>query len=336
MEFRHLGRSGLKISEITFGNWLTHGSQVENEAAIACVHAALDAGISTFDTADVYANTAAETVLGIALKGQRRESLEILTKVFFPTGPKGHNDSGLSRKHIHESINGSLKRLGTDHVDVYQAHRWDVSTPVEETMQAFADVVRAGKALYIGVSEWTADQLRQGHALAKDLGFQLVSNQPQYSALYRVIEEEVVPTSRELGISQVVFSPIAQGVLTGKYTPGGAPPEGSRATDEKGGKQMISRWMRDDVLSRVQELKSVASELQLSMAQLAVAWVLQNDNVAAAIIGASRPEQVRENVKASGVTIPAELLEKIDAALGEVVERDPARTAATAPTSRPS
>ncbi|MBB2901571.1 aryl-alcohol dehydrogenase-like predicted oxidoreductase [Kineococcus radiotolerans] len=336
MEFRHLGRSGLKISEITYGNWLTHGSQVENDAAIACVHAALDVGITTFDTADVYANTAAETVLGAALKGQRRESLEILTKVYFPTGPKGHNDSGLSRKHVLESIDGSLKRLGTDHVDVYQAHRWDVSTPVEETMQAFADVVRAGKALYIGVSEWTADQLRQGHALAKDLGFQLISNQPQYSALYRVIEPEVVPASRELGISQVVFSPIAQGVLTGKYTPGGAPPEGSRATDEKGGKQMISRWMRDDVLSRVQQLKSVASELQLSMAQLAVAWVLQNDNVAAAIIGASRPEQVHENVKASGVRIPAELMQRVDAALGDVVERDPARTAASAPTERPS
>ncbi|ABS04729.1 aldo/keto reductase family protein [Kineococcus radiotolerans] len=336
MEFRHLGRSGLKISEITYGNWLTHGSQVENDAAVACVHAALDVGITTFDTADVYANTAAETVLGTALKGQRRESLEILTKVYFPTGPKGHNDSGLSRKHVLESIDGSLKRLGTDHVDVYQAHRWDVSTPVEETMQAFADVVRAGKALYIGVSEWTADQLRQGHALAKDLGFQLISNQPQYSALYRVIEPEVVPASRELGISQVVFSPIAQGVLTGKYTPGGAPPEGSRATDEKGGKQMISRWMRDDVLSRVQQLKSVASELQLSMAQLAVAWVLQNDNVAAAIIGASRPEQVHENVKASGVRIPAELMQRVDAALGDVVERDPARTAASAPTERPS
>jgi aryl-alcohol dehydrogenase-like predicted oxidoreductase len=336
MEFRHLGRSGLKISEITYGNWLTHGSQVENDAAIACVRAALDAGITTFDTADVYANTAAETVLGTALKGQRRESLEILTKVYFPTGPKGPNDSGLSRKHVLESIDGSLKRLGTDHVDVYQAHRWDVSTPVEETMQAFADVVRAGKALYIGVSEWTADQLRQGHALAKDLGFQLISNQPQYSALYRVIEPEVVPASKELGISQVVFSPIAQGVLTGKYTPGGALPEGSRATDEKGGKQMISRWMRDDVLSRVQQLKSVAGELQLSMAQLAVAWVLQNDNVAAAIIGASRPEQVRENVKASGVTIPAELMDKIDAALGDVVERDPARTAASSPTERPS
>ena len=336
MEFRHLGRSGLKISEITYGNWLTHGSQVENDAAIACVHAALDAGISTFDTADVYANTAAETVLGAALKGQRRESLEILTKVYFPTGPKGHNDSGLSRKHVLESIDGSLRRLGTDHVDVYQAHRWDVSTPLEETMQAFADVVRAGKALYIGVSEWTADQLRAGHALAQQLGFQLISNQPQYSALYRVIEPEVVPTSRELGISQVVFSPIAQGVLTGKYTPGGAPPAGSRATDEKGGKQMISRWMRDDVLSRVQELKSVAAELQLSMAQLAVAWVLQNDNVAAAIIGASRPEQVTENVKASGVRIPDELMARIDAVLGDVVERDPARTAASSPTERPS
>ncbi|WP_432523058.1 aldo/keto reductase family protein [Kineococcus sp. SYSU DK006] len=336
MEFRHLGRSGLKISEITYGNWLTHGSQVENDAAIACVHAALDAGISTFDTADVYANTAAETVLGAALKGQRRESLEILTKVYFPTGPKGHNDSGLSRKHVLESIDGSLRRLGTDHVDVYQAHRWDVSTPLEETMQAFADVVRAGKALYVGVSEWTADQLREGHALARQLGFQLISNQPQYSALYRVIEPEVVPASRELGISQVVFSPIAQGVLTGKYVPGGAPPAGSRATDEKGGKQMISRWMRDDVLSRVQELKSVAAELQLSMAQLAVAWVLQNDNVAAAIIGASRPEQVTENVKASGVQIPAELMARIDAVLGDVVERDPARTAASSPTERPS
>jgi len=336
MEFRHLGRSGLKISAITYGNWLTHGSQVENDAATACVHAALDAGISTFDTADAYANTAAETVLGQALKGQRRESLEILTKVYFPTGPKGHNDSGLSRKHVLESIDGSLRRLGTDHVDVYQAHRYDVATPLEETMQAFADVVRAGKALYVGVSEWTAEQLRAGHDLAGELGFQLVSNQPQYSALYRVIEPEVVPVSRELGISQVVFSPIAQGVLTGKYAPGQAPPAGSRATDDKGGKDMISRWMRDDVLARVQELRAVANDLNLSMSQLAVAWTLQNDNVAAAIIGASRPEQVTENVKAAGVRIPAELMERVDAALGDVVERDPGKTAANAPTARPS
>ncbi|WP_432491312.1 aldo/keto reductase family protein [Kineococcus auxinigenes] len=336
MEFRHLGRSGLKISEITYGNWLTHGSQVENDAAIACVRAALDAGISTFDTADVYANTAAETVLGQALKGERRESLEILTKVYFPTGPKGHNDSGLSRKHITESIDGSLRRLGTDHVDVYQAHRYDVSTPLEETMQAFADVVRAGKALYVGVSEWTAEQLRAGHALARELGFQLISNQPQYSALYRVIEGEVVPASRELGISQVVFSPIAQGVLTGKYRPGAEPPAGSRATDEKGGRQMISRWMRDDVLTRVQKLRGVAAELDLSMSQLAVAWVLQNDNVAAAIIGASRPEQVTENVAASGVVIPPELMARVDEALGDVVERDPSLTARNAPAERPS
>ena len=183
MEFRYLGNSGLKVSEITYGNWLTHGSQVENDVATQCVHAALEAGITTFDTADVYANTVAEQVLGDALAGQRRESLEIFTKVYFPTGPKGPNDTGLSRKHIMESINGSLKRLGTDYVDLYQAHRYDYETPLEETMQAFADVVRSGKALYIGVSEWTADQLRAGHALAKDLGIQLISNQPQYNML---------------------------------------------------------------------------------------------------------------------------------------------------------
>src|SRR6187200_6785 len=220
MHFRYLGNSGLKISEITYGNWLTHGSQLENEQATACVEAALDAGISTFDTADVYANTRAETVLGEALTGQRRESLEIFTKVFGPTGPKGHNDVGLSRKHIMEAANGSLSRLQTDYIDLYQAHRYDSETPLEETMQTFADLVRAGKVLYIGVSEWTADQIRAGHALAKELGIQLVSNQPQYSALWRVIEAEVVPASRELGVSQIVWSPVAQGVLTGKYKPG--------------------------------------------------------------------------------------------------------------------
>nr|WP_240896107.1 aldo/keto reductase family protein [Kineococcus siccus] len=334
MDFRYLGASGLKISEITYGNWLTHGSQVENDAAIACVHAAIDAGISTFDTADVYANTKAETVLGQALKGQRRESLEILTKVFGPTGPKGHNDLGLSRKHITESIDGSLRRLGTDYVDLYQAHRFDYETPLEETFQAFADIVRQGKVLYVGVSEWTADQLRAGHALAKEMGVQLISNQPQYSMLWRVIEGEVVPTSRELGVSQVVWSPIAQGVLTGKYVPGGELPAGSRATDAKGGADMIKRFMNDDVLTRVQALKPVADELGLSMAQLAVAWVLANDNVATAIIGASRPEQVHENAKAAGVTIPAEALARIDEVLGDVVERDPAKTLESSPKTR--
>ena len=334
VNYRHLGRSGLKISEITYGNWLTHGSQVENDAATACVRAALDAGISSFDTADVYANTVAEEVLGEALKGERRQSLEIFTKVYWPTGPKGPNDSGLSRKHIMESIDGSLQRLQTDYVDLYQAHRYDHATPLEETMQAFADVVRSGKALYIGVSEWTADQIRAGHALAQDLGFQLVSNQPQYSALWRVIEPEVVPASEELGVSQIVWSPVAQGVLTGKYKPGAPLPEGSRATDDKGGAKMIARFMRDEVLERVQGLQPIADELGLTMAQLSIAWVLSNDNVAAAIIGASRPEQVHDNAKAAGVTLPAEVLTRIDEVLGDVVVSDPSETAKASPAQR--
>ncbi len=258
MDFRYLGNSGLKISEITYGNWLTHGSQVENDVATQCVRAALDEGISTFDTADVYANTVAESVLGEALKGERRADLEIFTKVYFPTGPGAKNDTGLSRKHIMESIDGSLERLQTDYVDLYQAHRYDTETPLEETMQAFADVVRSGKALYIGVSEWTAEQIRDGVTLATELGFQLISNQPQYSMLWRVIEDEVVPTSSELGVSQIVWSPMAQGVLSGKYAPGQAPPEGSRAADEKGGADMIKRFMNDQVLARVQDLKPVA------------------------------------------------------------------------------
>ena len=334
MDFRYLGRSGLKISEITYGNWLTHGSQVENDIATQCVRAALDAGITTFDTADAYANTKAETVLGDALAGERRESLEIFTKVYFPTGPAGPNDSGLSRKHILESIDGSLTRLKTDYVDLYQAHRYDFETPLEETMQAFADVVRQGKALYIGVSEWTADQMREAHALATELGVQLISNQPQYSMLWRVIESEVVPASEELGIGQIVWSPIAQGVLTGKYAPGQPLPEGSRATDEKGGADMISRFMNDEVLTAVQELKPVASDLGLSMAQLAVAWVLQNDNVSAAIIGASKPEQVADNAGASGVKLDADVLKRIDDALGDLPSTDASQT--RSPEGRPS
>jgi len=330
MEFRYLGNSGLKISEIIYGNWLTHASQVENETATQCVHAALDAGISTFDTADAYANTAAEQVLGDALKGQRRQSLEIFTKVYWPTGPKGHNDTGLSRKHILESIDGSLTRLGTDYVDLYQAHRFDYETPLEETMQAFADIVRQGKALYIGVSEWTADQLRAGHALAKELGFQLISNQPQYSMLWRVIEKQVVPTSAELGISQIVWSPVAQGVLTGKYLPGAPLPEGSRAADDKGGANAIKSFLRDDVLTSVQRLKPIADELGATMAQLAIAWVLQNPNVSGAIVGASRPEQVASNVKAAGVRLSGDVLARIDEAVGDVAVTDPAETTSPA------
>lgn len=336
MEHRYLGNSGLKISEIAYGNWLTHGSQVEEDAATACVRQALEEGITTFDTADVYANTKAESVLGRALAGERRESLEIFTKVYWPTGPLGPNDSGLSRKHIMESINGSLTRLQTDYVDLYQAHRFDVETPLEETMQAFADVVRSGKALYIGVSEWTADQIRAGQAMAKDLGFSLISSQPQYSMLWRIIEDEVVPTCEELGLGQIVWSPVAQGVLTGKYKPGQPVPEGSRATDDQGGAQNIGRWLRDDVLEAVARLEPIAAAADLTMAQLAVAWVLRNSNVSAAIIGASRPEQVTANVKASGVLLGDDVMAAIDDALGEVVVRDRALTAKQTPQSRPS
>jgi aryl-alcohol dehydrogenase-like predicted oxidoreductase len=335
MDFRYLGNSGLQVSQITYGNWLTHGSQVENDVATECVRAALDAGITSFDTADAYANGAAEQVLGSALKGERRESLEIFTKVFWPVGPRGRNDAGLSRKHIRESIDNSLRRLQTDYVDLYQAHRYDVCTPLEETMQAFADVVRAGKALYIGVSEWTAEQIRAGHALATDLGVSLISNQPQYSMLWRIIEDDVIPTCAELGLSQIVFSPIAQGVLTGKYRPGEAAPAGSRATDDKGGADMIKRWMSDEVLTRVQQLRPIADELGVSMAQLALAWVLHNENVASAIIGASRPEQVAENVKAVGVKLDDAVRARIDDVLGDGITRDPARVADSTPARRP-
>ncbi len=336
VNYRFLGSSGLKITEIVYGNWITHGSQVENDQATACVRAALDVGITSFDTADVYANTRAETVLGDALKGERRDGIEIFTKVFWPTGPGGANDSGLSRKHVLRSIEGSLTRLQTDHVDLYQAHRFDHSTPLEETMLAFSDIVRQGKALYIGVSEWTADQICAGTALAKELHVPLISNQPQYSALYRVIEAEVIPASIEAGLSQIVWSPVAQGVLTGKYLPGEPLPAGTRATDEKGGATFISRFLEDStLLERVQRLKPIAQKLDLTMAQFAVAWVLQNDNVSAAIIGASRPEQIAENVKASGVTIPAEIMAEMDAILGDVVVRDPALTAPNSPADRP-
>ncbi|MFI7251713.1 aldo/keto reductase family protein [Micromonospora chalcea] len=332
MEFRHLGRSGLMVSEISYGNWITHGSQVEEDAALACVRAALDSGITTFDTADVYAGTRAESVLGRALKGERREGLEIFTKVYWPTGP-GRNDRGLSRKHIMESIDGSLRRLQTDHVDLYQAHRYDYSTPLEETMEAFADVVRSGKAHYIGVSEWKASQLREAHAHARELRIPLISNQPQYSMLWRVIETEVIPASEELGIGQIVWSPMAQGVLSGKYLPGQPPPAGSRATDEKSGANFIARFLNDDVLTRVQRLKPLAEQAGLTMAQLAVAWVLQNPNVASAIVGASRPEQVHDNVKAAGVKLDADLLKAIDEIVEPVTERDPAKT--ESPAQRP-
>jgi len=331
MNHRHLGQSGLLVSEISYGNWITHGSQVEKDAAIACVRAALEEGITSFDTADVYAGTRAEEVLGEALAHERRQGLEICTKLYWPVGP-GPNDRGLSRKHVFEALHGSLRRLRTDYVDLYQAHRYDVETPLEETMLAFADLVRQGKVLYIGLSEWTAEQIGRAAALARELKVPLVSNQPQYSMLWRVIEAEVIPMCERLGIGQNVWSPIAQGVLTGKYLPGQPPPEGSRATDERGS-QFIARLLTDDVLTRVQKLKPIARETGLSMAQLAVAWVLHNPNVSSAIVGASRPEQVHDNAKASGVKLDAAILKKIDEVLGGVVVRDPKMT--VSPTKRP-
>ncbi len=325
MEFRNLGRSGLVVSEIAFGNWLTHGSQIAEEAAKDCVHAALDEGITTFDTADVYANTAAESVLGRALHGIRRESLEICTKVFWPTGP-GRNDRGLSRKHIMESAHASLRRLGVDYIDLYQAHRFDHGTPLEETMRAFDDLVRQGKILYVGVSEWRAEEIAAALRIAGQLGLdRIVSNQPQYNMIWRVIEAEVVPLSLEEGIGQIVWSPIAQGVLTGKYLPGAAPPAGSRAADQRGSR-VISELLTGEVLNAVQELRQVAQEAGLLLSQLAVAWTLQNPAVSAAIIGASRPEHVRENVKAAGVRLEPELMARIDQIMRPVIVSDPERT----------
>lgn len=325
MEHRQLGKCGLWVSELAFGNWLTHASQIDDPTAIASVHAALDAGITTFDTADVYASTEAERVLGKALRGQRRESLEIFTKVFWPTG-SGYNDRSLSRKHIIESCNASLKRLGLDYIDLYQAHRFDYSTPLEETLRAFDDLVRSGKVLYIGVSEWRADEIEAAIQLADQMGLdRIVSNQPQYSMLWRVIETEVLPTSNQYGLGQLVWSPMAGGVLSGKYRPGQAHPEGSRAT-VPGNADFMTHLLTDEVLESVQQLNPIAADLGLSLAQLALAWVLQNPSVSAAIVGASRPEQVKENVKASGVKLDASTLAEIDAVIGQVATTDPALT----------
>ncbi len=329
MEYRYLGHSGFKVSAISYGNWITHGSQVEEDLAKVCVKRALDLGITTFDTADAYAATRAEGVLGRALSDVRRSSVEICTKVFFPTG-KSSNNRGLSRKHIMESIDGSLRRLGTDYVDLYQAHRYDKETPLEETMLAFSDIVRQGKVLYIGVSEWTADEISRGAALARELHVPFISNQPQYSMLWRVIEDKVVPTCQQVGVGQIVWSPLAQGVLTGKYLPGQPPPEGSRATDELSGKNFIAHWLNDATLTRVQELKPIAEQAGLTMAQLGLAWVLQNTNVASAIVGATRPEQLDDNVKASGIVLEPAIMDAIDAILDGFIERDPAKTVSPA------
>ena len=331
MEYRRLGSTGMYVSEITYGNWITHGSQVEEQSAIKCVKAALDLGITTLDTADVYAGTRAESVMGKALKGVKRESYELFTKVYWPTGT-GKNDRGLSRKHIMESCNASLKRLKTDYVDLYQAHRFDYETPLEETLGAFDDLIRSGKVLYIGFSEWNAEQIAAALKIQDQKGYyRFISSQPQYSMLWRVIESQVVPLSEKEGIGQIVWSPIAQGVLSGKYLPGKKAPAGSRATDKKGGTNMISRFMKDEILSAVQKLIPIAKKVDLTPAQLAIAWVLQNPNVSSAIIGASKPSQIKENAKASGVKLDKSIMAEIDAALAGVITTDPALTVSPKP-----
>lgn len=323
MEYRTLGRSGLKVSEIALGNWVTHGGQVGDDAARACVHAALDGGINFFDTADIYEFGKAEAVLGNILKGHNRDHLVIATKTFWSMSDDP-NDRGLSRKHIMRSCEGSLKRLQTDHVDLYQAHRYDRRVPLEETMRAFEDLVRQGKALYIGISEWTAEQIAAALEIAEARGFdRIISSQPQYSMLWRVPEAEVIPLCRKEGIGQICWSPLAMGVLTGKYKPGEPHPQGSRASYGQG---IRDEYLSDETLRAVQNLKPLAEEAGLSMASFALAWVLQNDNVSAAIIGATKPEQVTENVKAAGTKLDADLLHKVDEVLDGVVVRDPSLT----------
>jgi len=315
----------MEVSALSYGNWITHGSQIEEDAARACVHAALDEGITTFDTADVYAQGAAETVLGRALEGVRRDSIEIFTKTYWPTGDNPNN-RGLSRKHIMESLHSSLERLQTDHVDLLQAHRFDYEAPLEETMRAFDDLVRQGKVHYVGVSEWNAEQIAEAVRLADDMGFdRIVSNQPQYSLIWRVIEAEVVPVCEAEGIGQIVWSPLAQGVLTGKYAPGGdTPPAGSRATGPEGGE--MSWLLRDEVLEPVQAYAALCREAGYSPAAVALAWVLQNSNVSSAIVGASRPEQIAENVKALDIELEPDFVEAIEKALAPATLFDPAFT----------
>jgi aryl-alcohol dehydrogenase-like predicted oxidoreductase len=326
MEHRHLGYSGLEVSALSYGNWITHGSQIEEDAATACVKAALDAGITTFDTADVYAQGAAESVLGRALRGVRRDSIEIFTKTYWPTGPNPNN-RGLSRKHIMESLHSSLERLQTDHVDLLQAHRFDYEAPLEETMRAFDDLVRQGKVHYVGVSEWNADQITEAVRLADDMGFdRLVSNQPQYSLIWRVIEAEVVPLCEKEGIGQIVWSPLAQGVLTGKYPPGAgaAPPAGTRATGPEG--EEMGWLLRDEVLEPVQAYAELCRDAGHAPATVALAWVLRNQNVSSAIVGASRPEQIEENVKALGLELEPDFVEAIEKALAPATLFDPGFT----------
>src|SRR5919202_634805 len=321
MEYRRLGNSGVKVSEISLGSWLTYGGSVAEEQAKACIDRAYEIGINFFDTANVYMRGVAEEIVGRALKGYERDSYFLATKVYFPMG-EGPNDRGLSRKHMTEQCHASLKRLGVDYVDLYQCHRYDEGTPLEETLRALDDLVRQGKVLYVGVSEWTAEQISDAMRIAKEMNLdRIVSNQPQYNMIQRRIEGEVIPLCEREGVGQVVFSPLAQGVLTGKYRPGDAPEEGTRAADPQSN-VFMQRLMNEEMLSAVEGLRSVASDLGLSMPQLALAWVLRQENVSSAITGASRPEQVDDNAAASGARLSEDVISEIDRVLDGVTRRD--------------
>jgi aryl-alcohol dehydrogenase-like predicted oxidoreductase len=313
MNYRQLGDSDLRVSEVSLGSWLTYSGGVEREQTVACTKAAFDADINFFDTANVYGRGAAEEAWGEILSDYPRDSYVLATKVYFPMS---ETDSGLSAEQIHKQVDASLRRLRTDHVDLYQCHRYDESTPLEETMGALTEVVRAGKARYLGFSEWSAEQIRA--ALEMPGVEKFVSSQPQYSMLWRVPEREVIELCAANGISQIVWSPLAQGVLTGKYQPGEAPPPDSRAASEEMG-GFIRGFLEDSTLEAVQRLRPIAEQADLTMSQLALAWILREENVASTIIGASRPEQVRENAAASGVTLSEQQLAAIDEALGDVV-----------------
>ena len=315
MNYRKLGWSELSVSEIGLGSWLTYAGGVAREAAVACVAAAFDEGINFIDTANVYGRGAAETFLGEVLSSHERSSYVLATKLYFPM----NGNRGLSREQVFKQIDASLARLRTDYVDLYQCHRYDMATPLEETMEALTEVVHQGKARYLGFSEWTADQIRAALALVPRVE-KFVSSQPQYSLLYRVPEREVIPLCKENGISQIVWSPLAQGTLTGKYQPGADPPAGSRAASHQMGWSM-DRFRDDDVLRSVQRLAPIAQGLGITLAQLSLAWVLREENVASAIIGASRPEQVEENAGASGVELDDATLKAIDDAVAGVVVR---------------
>jgi voltage-dependent potassium channel beta subunit len=321
VRYRNLGRSGLKLSAVGLGSWLTYGSSVEEDAARACIQRAYERGVTFFDTANVYARGRAEEVVGRAIRAFPRSSIVLATKVYFPMGD-GSNDRGLSRKHIREQMDASLRRLDVDYVDLYQCHRYDVTTPLEETVQAMNDLVRGGKTLYWGVSEWNADQIAAAVNLARARGWaEPVSNQPQYSALWRRIEQRVLPTCKQYGLGNVVWSPLAMGILTGKYTDAAKPPAGTRAAGRA--KEMMEDYFTQPVLDAVQRLLPLAQRAGCTLAQLALAWCLRDDVVTSVIVGATRPEQVDDNVIAADLDVDPAILAQMEQILAPVTPHEP-------------